>query len=596
MTPDTPEHSLPPALASARRVWLAVTLAVSFALLAAPALWFVGRPWVEARVRRQILREAQAVGFAATIGGDRLRPWLTVELQDVVLENRGGVRILLHEARLRPYPSLLGLSGRAARVAHGRVLVELPAGVRLDVEPHSWTVEAPRSGLRVSSAAPGETLEVRLRRGEGGPRVEARARDARLGRLVRVLRSGCPLGDLGTVDGGLRLEPEAGKAFRVSLSARSRGAALASLDAGAEGGCGAGLGARTDVEAAVDAVVRPGAGAFEAERFRLVAGGAEADGRFAVAGGTAHPDVDLAVDVPRLDFARLLATAGLDLPAGHLGSVSLALRVRGPLLEPAALAIEQRLDFRPPAQPLPAIERLKGPFLHHATTPDGRDVAIAVSPDSPDFVPFDDVPPLFVRTLLLGEDAGFWGHHGIDLGELVVAFATDLVRGSFARGGSTITQQLAKNLFLSREKKVGRKLAEASLALLLDASLGKRRELEIYLNVIEWGPGVYGLRPAARHYFGCEPGALTPKQMAFLVSMIPGPLKYQRSIAGGVPTPFFEGLMATLLAKLHATGALDDEAYAAALSEPLGLVSGDASASPDTSAAASASASGAVTE
>jgi membrane peptidoglycan carboxypeptidase len=225
---------------------------------------------------------------------------------------------------------------------------------------------------------------------------------------------------------------------------------------------------------------------------------------------------------------------------------------------------------------VPQVERLKGPFVHHATAFDGRDVAIEVSPDSPGFIALDDVPPLFVRTLLLGEDASFFGHRGIDLAELPAAVATNLARGTFARGASTITQQLAKNLFLSREKKLGRKLAEAALALLLDASLGKQRVLEIYLNVIEWGPGLYGLRPAARHYFGREPAALTPKQMAFLVAMIPGPVKYQRSIPGGVPTPFLDGLIGNLLSKLHATGALDDAAFDAALAGPLGLVAGEA--------------------
>ncbi|HSD66739.1 MAG TPA: biosynthetic peptidoglycan transglycosylase, partial [Vicinamibacteria bacterium] len=144
--------------------------------------------------------------------------------------------------------------------------------------------------------------------------------------------------------------------------------------------------------------------------------------------------------------------------------------------------------------------------------------------------------------------------------------------GTFARGASTIPQQLAKNLFLSRERTVSRKLEELALALLLDSSLGKSRVLEIYLNVIEWGPGIYGLRPAARHYFGKEPEALTPRQMAFLVSLIPGPLKYQGSFAGGTPSPFFEGLMVTLLAKLHAVGALGDEGYRLALAEPLGLL------------------------
>jgi penicillin-binding protein 1A len=181
------------------------------------------------------------------------------------------------------------------------------------------------------------------------------------------------------------------------------------------------------------------------------------------------------------------------------------------------------------------------------------------------------VPPLFVRALLIAEDAGFYGHPGIDLSELPAAVATNLQRGASARGASTIPQQLAKNLFLSRSKTLGRKLEEASLALLLDASLGKARELEIYLNVIEWGPGVYGLRPAARHYFAREPVGLTPKQMAVLVSLVPGPIKYQRSLGDGLLTPFFEGLVATLLAKLRSVEALTDEEYAAALAEPLDL-------------------------
>jgi membrane peptidoglycan carboxypeptidase len=176
-----------------------------------------------------------------------------------------------------------------------------------------------------------------------------------------------------------------------------------------------------------------------------------------------------------------------------------------------------------------------------------------------------------VRTLLTGEDAGFFGHRGIDLAELTVALATDFERGSFARGGSTISQQLAKNLFLSREKALGRKLQEASLALLLDWALGKERVLEIYLNVIEWGPGVYGLGAAARHYFAKEPAGLTPKEMAFLVSIVPGPIKYQRSIVDGVPSPFLEGLMATLLAKLLSVGALSEAEYQEALAERLDL-------------------------
>jgi len=100
----------------------------------------------------------------------------------------------------------------------------------------------------------------------------------------------------------------------------------------------------------------------------------------------------------------------------------------------------------------------------------------------PDFIALRDVPPLFVRTLLLAEDTGFYGHRGIDLRELPAALLTNWSRGGAARGASTITQQLAKNLFLSRDKQLGRKLQELAITFLLESALGKDRILEIYLT------------------------------------------------------------------------------------------------------------------
>jgi monofunctional biosynthetic peptidoglycan transglycosylase len=182
-----------------------------------------------------------------------------------------------------------------------------------------------------------------------------------------------------------------------------------------------------------------------------------------------------------------------------------------------------------------------------------------------------DVPPLFVSTLLLGEDSAFFGHRGIDLSEIPGALVTNWQRGGAARGASTITQQLAKNLFLSRDKRLGRKLHELSLALLLESTLSKGRLLEIYLNVIEWGPDLYGLRPAARRYFDKEPKDLAPVEMAFLVALIPGPLKYQRSFASGSLSPGFRPLVDDLLAKVHSTGAITAADYEKARQEPLSV-------------------------
>jgi hypothetical protein len=552
----------------------AALLLAALSLLALVA-FSLARPRVEAIARQRIEREAVAAGFSATLNAVVLRPWLSLELQDLVLENARGVRVRTREVRLRPRLSWLGLTGRAVTLAHDRVLVDLPAGLRLDVEPSSWAVESSRDELRLSRVAPHEVLEIALARGKGlaGSRASARAEGARLSRLLHVVRNGCPLADLGTADGGCRVDVDVSGTVRVAAQARARGFAIASLDGDPGPGCaGAPFGAPTDVEVEADVVVDPAAGSLRGERLRLRAAGVEATGQLLVTGGLARPQVRLDAEVPRFALATLLATAGLDLPASDLGSAALSLHLVGPLLEPAALRVSPRLDFVPPAAPTPAIERLKGPFVHKAIDASGRAYDVHVEPGSPDFVPLDDVPELFLRALLLGEDSNFWGHPGIDLAELPSAIATNLERGTFARGASTIAQQLAKNLFLSREKRLGRKLEEAALALLLDASLGRRRVLEIYVNVIEWGPGVYGLRPAARHYFGHEPSELTTKQMVFLVSMIPGPVKYQRSIVDGVSSPFLEGLMATLLAKLASVGALTPDEYAAALAAPLGLV------------------------
>ena len=558
---------------SRARLLVAAAAVAALALAAAAT-----RPALEARLRLRIEQEARSRGLAATIGDLRF-DGASLRLREMVLEGTGGVRVRCRAARVRPRLSLRGLVGRAATADLEGLAVELPAGLSVAVAPSRWVVET-GSRLVFRRDAPGETLELSISRGRGTTLALLHARDARLSSLLDVRRHGCRVADLGTLGGEAQLVRDGTGLVRASARLQASGFALASLDPGEEE-CAAGTGAPTTVAGEAEILARPAAGTLDVPRFHVSAAGVEAGGRLTLAGpDLARAEVDLDARVERLDLARLLDTAGLDLPASDLGSAAAVLRVHGRAAEPLGLVVEQRLDFEPPTRPVPQIRRLEGPFVHHATAFDGRAVAISVSPESADFVALDDVPPLFVRTLLLGEDANYFGHRGLDLAELPPAIATNLARGTFARGGSTITQQLAKNLFLSREKKLGRKLAEAALALLLDASLGKRRVLEIYLNVIEWGPGLYGLRPAARHYFGREPRELGPRQMAFLVAMIPGPVKYQRSIPDGVPTPFFEGLMGNLLFKLHATGALDDAAYEAALAEPLGLVA--AAAAPTT--------------
>jgi monofunctional glycosyltransferase len=127
------------------------------------------------------------------------------------------------------------------------------------------------------------------------------------------------------------------------------------------------------------------------------------------------------------------------------------------------------------------------------------------------------------RAVLVAEDDAFWQHEGVDFEQLQESLEQDLARGRFARGGSTITQQLAKNLYLSPSKNPFRKLRELIIARRLEAELKKARILELYLNVIEWGDGLYGAEAAARTYFQTNAASLGPAESALLAAAIINP-------------------------------------------------------------------------
>jgi monofunctional biosynthetic peptidoglycan transglycosylase len=133
------------------------------------------------------------------------------------------------------------------------------------------------------------------------------------------------------------------------------------------------------------------------------------------------------------------------------------------------------------------------------------------------------ISPNLTRAVLVAEDDAFWQHEGLDLKQLEESLEVNWASGSFVRGGSTITQQLAKNLYLSPSKNPVRKLKELIIARRLEAELDKARILELYLNVIEWGDGIYGAEAAARAYFGSSAASLGPSQSALLAGAIINP-------------------------------------------------------------------------
>jgi monofunctional biosynthetic peptidoglycan transglycosylase len=142
------------------------------------------------------------------------------------------------------------------------------------------------------------------------------------------------------------------------------------------------------------------------------------------------------------------------------------------------------------------------------------------------WVPFSKISPYLVKAVLIAEDDKFWKHEGFDYEAIQKAIEKDLQAKKFKAGGSTISQQLAKNLYLSPEKSLIRKISEAIITWRMEKVLSKKRILELYLNVVEWGEGIFGAEAASRHYYGKPSSELTLQEAARLASVLPNPRKY----------------------------------------------------------------------
>ena len=144
------------------------------------------------------------------------------------------------------------------------------------------------------------------------------------------------------------------------------------------------------------------------------------------------------------------------------------------------------------------------------------------------WVPYAKISGNLKRALIAAEDAKFVDHEGFDWEGIQKAYVKNIRKGKIVAGGSTISQQLAKNLFLSTRRTPWRKLEEAAITVMLETVMDKQRIFEIYLNVIEWGNGVFGAEAAARHYFHVSAARLSADQAAKLAAMVPNPRYYDR--------------------------------------------------------------------
>jgi monofunctional biosynthetic peptidoglycan transglycosylase len=162
------------------------------------------------------------------------------------------------------------------------------------------------------------------------------------------------------------------------------------------------------------------------------------------------------------------------------------------------------------------------------------------------WVPYARISPQLKRALIAAEDAKFVEHRGFDWQGIENALEKNRRKGQVVAGGSTITQQLAKNLFLSPARSYWRKAQEAVATVLLEAILPKQRIFELYLNVIEWGNGVFGAEAAAQRYFGVSAAALSAEQAARLAAMVPSPRLFERR----PDSAYLAGRVATILARM----------------------------------------------
>jgi hypothetical protein len=409
--------------------------------------------------------------------------------------------------------------------------------------------------------------------GEGAPRLRARLEGLQPQDLPRRVREAIPVELLGgSLSASLTSQSangiEAGSArFEVALQDLTvRGEELAAEPVGPIRAGAAGL-LRWNRRAR-SVSVEDGELWLGRDRRQAVAAQFAGDARL-----RPEPEFAFRLDARQIAYRRLLeALPPVIVPdrAWLEGDLTARLSVSGPVRRPAEWRFDGELDTSEltASEGPSGVSFLKETFDYQPPEPEARGRSIAVGPENPRFVPMRQLPSWVTHAVTISEDAGFYGHRGFDFAELRNAVAERFTDGRI-RGASTITQQLAKNLFLSRERTLARKAREALLTVALESTLSKTRLLEIYLNIAEWGPGIYGIGEAARHYFGKNARDLGPKEAAFLATIIPNPVRYHVYYTRGELSAHWQDRVRDLLVKMRAVGQLSDPEFEDALGAPL---------------------------
>jgi len=297
--------------------------------------------------------------------------------------------------------------------------------------------------------------------------------------------------------------------------------------------------------------------------------------RGSVAWPTDHYQVDLRVETARVSCQGLVDAIPRDLTGEVTG-----FRLGGSWAARAHVQIDQTqlgetqldVDVSDGCQflevpPLADLRRIDGAFRHRVTEPDGSVFAMTTGPGTPAWQSRSGLSPFFVSALLTREDGAFRSHGGFSVSSIRDALIRNLREGRFVYGASTITMQLAKNLFLSREKTLARKTQEVLLAWMLEHLLSKDEMLGIYANIVEFGRGMYGIRHASRRYFGRTPAGLSPAEATFLASVLPNPKVQHGQLFRGELSGTMRARMGRVLRRMGDRGRMSPEEMNAGLQE-----------------------------
>jgi hypothetical protein len=549
-----------------RRPWLVAGGVLLLVVLALP--WIVA-PVVGARLRAA----AAARGLDARWDALAFRWPFGVEVRGLELDRREPPEPVLRARRVTValLPGLTSLRPRITRLTLERVSVRLPAA-REDPDAPT-TTEGPKSGpasprVRAAASQLAEALLVPARR---LPEVrlaelEIARGDSLLARLDALhlthRRGAVQLAAVGLLAGERQVPFDATFDWRrddrltgrVSFELGGDVRALSRLEVTVEGRVSQDRHAGV-VRIADDTRVRVG-------QFELALSGEvrRAGPRFRVAveaNGLTADGIQQS-----LPPAMLGPLADLDVRGAWDWRASLDVDVAAPeSTRFTADVISHGLKLGPDGSRLP-LHRLAGPFVATIHVPRGP-VVRELAPESPSFRALDRINPLLREAVLTNEDGGFYRHRGFNASAIQGAIAENLRAGAFRRGAGTITMQLARNLHLGHRRTLSRKGQEVVLAWVLEnlTGLSKDRLLEIYLNIIEWGPGVHGAAEAAAFYFEKDPSELTLDESLFLTVLVPSPSRWRSRLdTEGTLRPWAREQMAFIARKMWSRGVLDSAA------------------------------------